>query len=750
MKTRILPLLALQTLLIFVLSGFAKQKVLFVVHEDAYAQLSGQIDAYKSDVEMLDNKKVEIIEWPLSYGTNVEMCIPLILRLQSEYVEARSNGDVLEGAVMMGDVPVPQYDGGYGKMPLDQVYMDLVDTAGNPYTGWPYTPFFPTGPYFGNTYDSPPGDGAYEIWVSRINAVFLSDLREGMSIYDEFSIYSRYLNRLSDRMNYPSTVPSRGFFMGGPQDHDHDIYSTFGQYLNELHLPWLAQFTGGHNTSFNWMSQLLAGPRGCINYGAFNGTLFPTTGRNSRFCRYTQLPAVYEYGDTTPTAITISTTDSLGWEWAGLYNHSCPVHTNFFSNDGVLGNNPPQPHLYIKLNGEFEFGTVGRPLDSTYRRTASGYGGSYYCYQDSASDPNPYQYGRGWKNKGAEWRWIVPPGDSGNYNIYLYYEAPDSTARDTNNCDTVGISLRVADLDASGVPQSISTGYNENISQQTHINYLPADHKWERLFGATVFLGEGQMAIIGLQLNDEWGLRPGNRIVDAVRFIRASGGIDTIIDDAQPGTFPDSVNNPGTIFSSTGFHLSDDVFRGFEDLGSEPGGGGFSKSQFFLTNACSINDFTYSRATEKDKNIGNLYALGYNGLICMGATTNDYGGDDKGPYTRALRNGNCFGQAYLDKINAFFSTSYLFTLLGAGTLRAQPYIQYGSEVIRRRVISDTQSVSTNNPVLIGDVTVNGNGDWHVTTTHDGSSPFGTHPEIVIRPETVISPTGSNEVVFTAN
>lgn len=54
-------------------------------------------------------------------------CSAVLLRLQDEYVEARTEGDVLEGAVLIGDVPVPQYysspsEPDYGYMPLDQVY----------------------------------------------------------------------------------------------------------------------------------------------------------------------------------------------------------------------------------------------------------------------------------------------------------------------------------------------------------------------------------------------------------------------------------------------------------------------------------------------------------------------------------------------------------------------------------------------------------------------------------------------------
>lgn len=747
MKNRIIPLLSLYMMIVFMMCAWAKQKVLIVVNSYYYYQCGYMVDGYKNDVEMLDNKKVEIIEWPAIPGSNVELCTFLLDSLQSEYVEARNAGDVLEGAVMIGDVPVPQYSGGYGNMPLDQVFMDIVDTnnACNPYTNGPYfTPFAVAGSYYANNYNTMIGDSCYDIWVSRINAAYMSGLREGMSVYDEYSIYGRYLSKVDDRMNMPATVPSRGFFMGGPEDLQSygTAYKLLGIYMNDLNLPWLADFSDGHNSSFNWMSQLLAGPRGCINYGACNGTLYATNERNRRFCRYEHLPVVYEYGDTNKTTnLSINLADSLGWEWAGLYNHGCPMHSNFFSNEGSLHN--------IKLNGEFKFGTIGTLWGSSYVIDTAGYGESYHYYQDSTTDPNPYNYGFGWKNKGAEWRWIVPAGGGGDYDVYLYYEAPDSTPLNTDNCTNVNVKLHVVNINSSGLP--ISHTYitrSATVNQQAHFRHLPPpeDYRWEKPFDTTVTLGVDQMAIVSLQLND--GLT-GNHIVDAVRFIRTSGGVDQIVDDAQPGSFPDIVDDPSGIFDTTGFHSYDDVYRGFEDMGSEPGGGGCSKTQFFLMKSCNTGDFTYTSAPPAiKKNIGNLYALGYNGLICMAPSEGDNVLDKKGPFTRGLRNGMCFGQAYLDKIDSTFGRRHV--LLGAGTLRAQPYIQYGSDVHSRRVISDEQWISTVNPVIVSDVTVLGTGSWYIISTHTGASPFGTHSEIVVRAETVLSPEGENEVRLTAN
>jgi hypothetical protein len=739
MKKRLLPIITIQILLALSMSGFAKQKVLIVVNYGFNFRYPDAISNYRDDIINIEHKNVEVIPWIIDPGTNVQQCTAMLQMLQDEYVEARNAGDVLEGVVLIGDIPVPQYETilppvGYGNMPLDQVYMDIIDNTGTPYTNSPFTN---NGSFYDNSYNFVVGDFHYDIWVSRINAAFMSGIREGLTIYDEYSTYMAYLNRVKARMNEPASVPSRGFYMGGPEDHFHNIYNTFGQYLNELHLPWMAEFTGGHNSSFNWMSQLLAGPRGCINYGACNGVLYSKSERNRRICLYAHLPVVYEYGSSTPTTnLTINTADSLGWEWAGLYNHSCPIHTNFFSND-LDGTQ------LIKLNGEFKCGTMGPLWGSAYQIVdPEAYGGSYHYYQDYPTDPNPYNYGFGWKNKGAEWRWRVPPGCSGDYQIYLYYISR------YENCVAVNVILHVVNVNASGLPISYvdSSMLRDSINQRHHACHPLPDIRWEKLFGctSTVHLQDTQMAIVSLQLNDG---QYGDHIVDAVRFICPSAGVDQIVDDdAQPGDYQEPVDNPSTIFSTTGFRSNDDVYRGFEDMGSEPGGGGFAKTQFFLTNACSINDFIFNTPGTLDKNVGNLYALGYNGLICMGTTTDDGQSDDKGPYTIPLRDGACFGQAFLAKINQNFGGRY--ALLGAGTLRAQPYAQFGSMVLEGFHVGNPRTDTTDKPMLIRNVTASSN--WVVTSTHRSSSPFGTHSEIVIRPETVLSPTGINEIHLVAN
>jgi hypothetical protein len=85
-----------------------------------------------------------------------------------------------------------------------------------------------------------------------------------------------------------------------------------------------------------------------------------------------------------------------------------------------------------------------------------------------------------------------------------------------------------------------------------------------------------------------------------------------------------------------------------------------------------------------------------------------------------------------------------------GNLRAQPYIQFGADIEQNRTITTYENISLNQPILIRNVTVNGNGNWSVTSNNSITIPPGTHSEIVIRPETDLAPTGTNVVDLKAN
>jgi hypothetical protein len=748
------------TLLVLALCqiAFPKQKILVIVESDAYWQTYQNVTQYVNDITNYDHKKAEYIIWTNVGGNNYGQCMPLWDTLQAQYFFALSQGDVLEGAVLVGAIPVPIYETTFGPFPLDQVYMDIVDvTSGTPqpYTSTPFQ--WNYGGYFTGTYRLDlPHDSKYDIWISRVDAQYLNDgIRRGWTVIDEYAIYNNYLAKVHDRMTSSANVPSRGFAMGGPMDYftSYPLHDVIGSSMLELKLPWLAEFTGGDNSSYNWMSQLLAGPRGCINYGAFNGSLFASE-RNRRYCRFDALSTVYENGNSTLTSQSIANSDSLGWEWAGLYNHSNPDFTNFHAN--LAG---------TTLNGIFSFGCLG-PFWGTNYHVNSGYNGGHYYYQDANGNPNPYNFTLGWKEKRAQWRWSVPATNT--YDVYVYYDAPDSPNQNTNNCNYVEYYLNEFSVDANGVPL-LQTGNHASysIDQRMHTIPLATDHHWE-LIMTGVSLTSGNMVYLEIPTNRGWHpLAPGSfitgdQIADAVRFVSTDGLTNEIVDDATPTSYADVDNSPWEILSTGGFLTDDEIHRTYEDMGNEPGGGGFSKPQFFLTNCCDINNFVYStRILEFPndpnypgasivKNIGNLYALGHNGLICMGTSTMNYADIDQSPFTSALATGKDFGEAYLAQQNANFNVVY-YNLLGGGSLHAQPYIQYGTQVEQARTITGNESTSTHAPVSIAGISVTGAGNWEVTSNHDVTlSPFGTHSEIVIRPETDLAPTGANSVHLIAN
>jgi hypothetical protein len=264
----------------------------------------------------------------------------------------------------------------------------------------------------------------------------------------------------------------------------------------------------------------------------------------------------------------------------------------------------------------------------------------------------------------------------------------------------------------------------------------------------------------------------GNYIVDAIRFVSTTdgvspdGAVDAIVDDAEPQLgYPQIDNEPSELFNMNSCFTEDEQNRGYEDMGDEPGGGGYSKSQFFLMKACEINNFISTSppladdpnpGTAISKNMGNLYALGHNGLICMGTASSDCPGESKAPFTTALNDGKDFGEAFLAQQNSSWFINcgsgglMVYALLGAGSLRAQPYVQYGADIEQNMTITTPQNpLNLYQPVLVQNVTVSGSGNWSITSNNSGMPP-GTHSEIVIRPETDFAPTGTNVVHLVAN
>jgi hypothetical protein len=735
----------------------AKNIILFVMEQNSYNQLGGAsatstINKIRTSIQDWDNKLCPaIIPWTYPTCTtppcqNYAVCNPLYERLQDEYVNARNNGDVLEGVIFIGRIPIPECKNIETGMviPFDMVYMDLVNADGSRYRDIGLaSPYYnsATGEYSWN-YQNSYGDRLNDIWVSRIYAYDVQTIREKNVVYNENQIYQRYFDRWYARMNYSAKVPSRGFAMGGCQDLGQDVHTNLSMYM--LNLKWTAEFNEQHNTSFNWASQLLAGPMGCITFGAFNNAMFPnpaTTNKNARSCRYTTLPIVYGPGGTGGGSVTVPTGDSLGWEWAGVFNHSFPLASNFRDRNGGP-----------VLQGSFFMGSLGPYWGGTNYIRSGGYGNSYHVYEDKtpASDKvnNPYGYDIGWKGKTGVWR--VPITTTKTYKVYAYYTANSA------NCDKVNYRVMEAPR-TNNVPSSVTQDFSAVVNQKVHAT-TNWQANWEEVKSGspatpiTMTLTAGNMFLMEISVNDG---QTGTHIADAVALVNPNNTSDyIIIDDAEPANYTPTNNNPSVLFSTKGFFVCDDISRNYEDMANEYGGKGKIQTPFFCHNACHINKFNERRADPiKDKNLGSLYALGQEGLICMGTASLDWPGDNKETFFNCCVNEFDFGQAFREQAQTRFgSSSTIYALLGAGALRPKPYIQYSSLELRDKTYSTSNAtVSSAQPVYLYNVKVNLNGGLVVTSKHSETvapiSPFGTYSEIKVR-ESSLSPTGTHTVRLT--
>lgn len=203
-------------MLIFFQNVSAVPKILLIVEANCLQSIPLSINSYCNSIVNVDHKHVEVIGWTNPEGYMLDQCLALRSRLQQEYFEAENAGDVLEGAVLIGDIclPLSATRDNYSLspfFPMDHFFMDIVDKRASPaiaYTSagipFPTTDISPGWSFFNGTYKS--GDDLYDIWISRVNAAYLPTLREGNTIKDEYLIYTDYLSRVINRMNNPAKV----------------------------------------------------------------------------------------------------------------------------------------------------------------------------------------------------------------------------------------------------------------------------------------------------------------------------------------------------------------------------------------------------------------------------------------------------------------------------------------------------------------------------------------------------------------
>lgn len=119
-----------------------QQRILVIIEVNAYsdAQVKLNVDRYINDINTIEtdengqSKLAELIT--VNAYTNPPLSpLSIYQLLQTEYMRTYTKtdplaGDPLEGAVLIGDLPVPleapALGASGGNLPFDQVYMDIV------------------------------------------------------------------------------------------------------------------------------------------------------------------------------------------------------------------------------------------------------------------------------------------------------------------------------------------------------------------------------------------------------------------------------------------------------------------------------------------------------------------------------------------------------------------------------------------------------------------------------------------------
>lgn len=695
-------------ILTLLLACSLQARVLVVVDNSYYQNSRAKVDRYVSEVSSIDGQSTELLVWNWNKSLGVRAaCYPLWQSLQQKYVTQRTTGDPLKGAVFIGQLPIPMFMHSehiwdtvnlkldtvfVGNYPHDYYFMDLWNqTTSTAYAIdtliWPYSQeeqnFFsmlPNAP----GYKYWEGDSKLDIWVTRVMAEHISYLREGTAVLTEYQILDKYLDRVHARMTDPALVPQRSFSMSGITEWAGIAGNLPDDVLclDKLNLPFHTRFEHPNNNPANFMGQLQSGPRGNINYGGYFGTRYRAE-RNRRDCTWGSLFNV-------TTGSWVSSLDTLGYEWAGVYEHGSP--TNFACN-GVhhVGDN-----TFTGLNGNFLSYNYAPMVDST-KLIVGGYNGSYYRFSNLDFPTSPWGWGPEWRGRDAYWKASL--ATKGDYDIYVYYVASSL------NADNLVMKVDQTPINNIGSPTTLGS---DTISQKTHASPETPGSNWE-FIGRYTFSTLLDTAVVKMMTN---GMANGRFIIDAVKFVGVAGtstqGIQVIVDEQSPNfTFPDW-------FSRSFLDMQD------EDLVNHKK---YSKVPFFLANSCHLSDYS-SVTGAAGNNVGLLMAMAHNGLISFGSVNSNYRGNDYLDYITAINSGKCFGDAFLDYANSKGISDVSFIILGAGTLKAQPYISYGSTVIRNATLANT-TYNYETPLHL----------VNVTAVAGNTSTIITNKEIRISPET---------------
>jgi len=687
----------LPILLLIALSAYAK--ILVVVEQNYYATATGKskIDRYRNEIKSEDGSTTQLIQWTNRTGSVRDQCYPLWQSIRNAYAADRS----IEGAVLVGDVPVAKmaliaaYDSAIndtvlGFYPIDYYYMDIWDTIQNArYSSdtsiWWYSPRLQSFvAQYGNVRRDV-GDKKYDIWVSRIIAKNIANLKNPSGqIMSSYDILNAYFDRVHDRMYLAARVPSRSFSMGGITEWgvtDPDV----GIRLDSLGLPFHAKITHPQNNPSNWISQVQAGPRGNANGGAFDGVHNPIE-RNFIDNKYASMM-------NSATGQIKYDLDTLGYEWAGFYEHGCEPAARFNYTHFADGDHK---YEFAPNNTLFSL-TPSRMISNRFRKSGGYLGGFYYIVN---VDSFPRRIG--WAGKVATWK--APVSISGTYNAQIYYlSAP-------TNIDSLDLVCSLTPKNNFGTPKVIGVC---KVYQRAHVTPDNADPNFENVF--TIDIPSSDVATYDSVRFDAISYRQGDQIIDAIRL----KGI--------PGTSTQNTEIVSTT-QSPSFQFNDWRDRGLLDMHHEDSvsHSRYSKVPFFVMNSCHISDYIYAHSSSdgevaSDRCFGLVLAMIPNGLASIGSVTNNYQSNTYESLLSGLQKGQNLGKAYLEYVNAngggyvsAESSPPELVLFGAGNLDAGAYIDCGALVTRNQTVTGVKNYTYNSPLHVDNMKVTGTGSSAIT------------------------------------
>lgn len=153
--------------------------------------------------------------------------------------------------------------------------------------------------------------------------------------------------------------------------------------------------------------------------------------------------------------------------------------------------------------------------------------------------------------------------------------------------------------------------------------------------------------------------------------------------------------------------------------------GGISKVNYYVLLACRISDYTF------EDNLGLSYAMAHNGLISIGTSTSAAHNANMSLIAKELAAGKSFGNAYLSFVRSKTNNHLyrFYQLLGAGTISPYRYKKYvnGESLHMQNELIDynmEDNFYNNNVNISSNVIIKANGKLNITAGR----------EIIINPE----------------